>query len=65
VSLRQFLLALRARFRVFVVSLAAVVCAAALASFLMPKSYRATVSLLVDARDEQSMGEALRALALP
>lgn len=64
-SLRQFLLALRARFRVFAVSLAAVVCAAALASFLLPKSYRATVSLLVDARDEQSMGEALRALGLP
>jgi uncharacterized protein involved in exopolysaccharide biosynthesis len=65
VSLRQFLLALRARFRVFAVSLVAVVLAAALASCLMPKSYRATVSLLVDAKDEQSMGEALRALGLP
>jgi uncharacterized protein involved in exopolysaccharide biosynthesis len=65
VSLRQFLLALRARFRVFTVSLMAVVLAAALASLLMPKSYRATVSLLVDAKDEQSMGEALRALAVP
>lgn len=64
-SLRQFLLALRARFRVFVVSLVAVVLATALASFVMPKSYRATVSLLVDAKDEQSMGEALRALGLP
>ena len=61
-SLRQFLLALRARFRVFALSLVAVVLAAALASFLMPKSYRATVSLLVDSRDEQSMGEAMRAL---
>ena len=61
-SLRQFLLALRARFRVFAVALVAVVLAAALASFLMPKSYRATVSLLVDSRDEQSMGDALRAL---
>lgn len=64
-SLRQFLLALRARFGVFMVSLAAVVVAAMLASLLMPKSYRATVSLLVDAKDEQSMGEALRALGLP
>ncbi|HYL00559.1 MAG TPA: Wzz/FepE/Etk N-terminal domain-containing protein [Steroidobacteraceae bacterium] len=64
-SLRQFLLALRARFRVFAVSLATVVLAAALASFLMPKSYRATVSLLVNDRDEQSMGEGLRALGLP
>jgi len=65
VSPRQFLLALRARFRVFAVSLLAVVLAAAVASYLMPKSYRATVSLLVDAKDEQSMGEALRALGLP
>ena len=59
---RQFLLALRARFRVLALSLTAVVLAAALASFLLPKSYRATVSLLVDSRDEQSMGDALRAL---
>jgi uncharacterized protein involved in exopolysaccharide biosynthesis len=65
VSLRQFLLALRARFRVFAVALAAVVLAATAASLLMPKSYRATVSLLVDAKDEQSMGDALRALGLP
>ena len=65
-SLRQFLLALRARFRVFAVALVAVVLAAAVASCLMPKSYRATVSLLVDAKDEQSMGvDALRALGLP
>jgi protein tyrosine kinase modulator len=65
VSLRQFLLALRARFRVFAVSLAAVMLAATLASLMMQKSYRATVALLVDAKDEQSMGEALRALGLP
>ena len=65
-SLKQFLLALRARFRVFAVALAAVVLAAAVASCIMPKSYRGTVSLLVDAKDEQSMGvEALRALGLP
>jgi protein tyrosine kinase modulator len=65
-SLRQFLLALRARFRVFAVALIAVVLAAGVASYMMPKSYRATVSLLVDAKDEQSMGEAaLRALGLP
>lgn len=64
-TLRQFLLALRARFRVFAVAVAAVVLAAAVASFLMAKSYRATVSLLVDARDEQSMGEAVRSLGLP
>jgi uncharacterized protein involved in exopolysaccharide biosynthesis len=65
VSLRQFLLALRARFRVFAVSLAAVMLAATLASLMMQKSYRATVALLVDVKDEQSMGDALRALGLP
>jgi succinoglycan biosynthesis transport protein ExoP len=65
VSLRQFLFALRARFRVFALALAAVVLASTAASLLMAKSYRATVSLLVDAKDEQSMGDALRALGLP
>jgi uncharacterized protein involved in exopolysaccharide biosynthesis len=39
--------------------------AATLASFLMPRSYRATVSLLVDAKDEQSLGDALRPLLMP
>src|SRR5437762_14014514 len=39
--------------------------AATLASLMMPKSYRATVSLLVDTRDEQSLGDALRPLVLP
>lgn len=64
-SLRQFLWALRARRRVFVVALAAVVLAATLASLLMSKSYRATVALLVDAKDEQSLSDALRPLILP
>jgi uncharacterized protein involved in exopolysaccharide biosynthesis len=65
VSLRQFLGALRARHRVFVVALAAVVLAATLASLVMSKSYRATVALLVDAKDEQSLSDALRPLVLP
>jgi len=65
VNLRQFLLALRARFRMFALSLVAVVLAAAVASLVMPKSYRATVSLLVDSRNEQSMGEGLRELGMP
>lgn len=64
-NLRQFLRALRARSRVFVVALAAVVLAATVASLLMPKSYRASVSLLVDAKDEQSLSDALRPLLLP
>src|SRR2546429_445125 len=64
-NLRQLLRALRARRRVFVVALASVVLAATLASLMMPKSYRATVSLLVDTRDEQSLSDALRPLVLP
>jgi uncharacterized protein involved in exopolysaccharide biosynthesis len=64
-SLRQFLRALRARRRVFVVALVAVVLAATLASLMTRKSYRATVALLVDAKDEQSLSDALRPLVLP
>lgn len=64
-TLRQFLRALRARFGVFAVALVVVVLATVVATLVMPKSYRATASLLVDAKDEQSMGDALRALGLP
>ena len=64
-TLQQFLRALRSRFRVFVVVLATVVLATLAASLLMPKTYRSTVSLLVDAKDQQSMGDALRVLGLP
>lgn len=57
---RQFLLALRARFGAFAIVLAATVLAATVASLLLPKSYRATVSLMVDtARNEQSLGNVL------
>lgn len=55
-SLQQFLLALRARFWVFALSLTATVLAAAAVSLVLPKTYRATASLLVDAKEEQSMG---------
>jgi len=65
VSLQQFLLALRARFGVFATVLAATVLAAIVASLLLPKSYKATVSLLVDAKDEQSLSNVLRPLILP
>jgi len=61
----QFLLALRARFAVFAIMLAATVVAGTLASLLMPKSYKAMVSLLVDAKDEQSLNNPLRPLVLP
>lgn len=64
-NLHQFLLALRARFSTFFVALAAVMFAAAVASIVMPKSYRATVSLLVDTKDEQSLSDSMRQLILP
>ncbi|HZF18804.1 MAG TPA: chain length determinant protein EpsF [Burkholderiales bacterium] len=54
-SLQQFLLALRSRLGVFALALAATVLAATGASLLMPKTYRATASLLVDAKEEQSL----------
>ncbi len=37
----------------------ATVLAATVTSLLLPKSYRATVSLVVDARNEQSLGNVL------
>ncbi|HEY6720583.1 MAG TPA: chain length determinant protein EpsF [Burkholderiales bacterium] len=54
-SIHQFLLALRARFGIFATLLGATVLAATVVSFLLPKTYRATASLLVDANEEQSM----------
>jgi len=64
-SIQQFLLALRARFGGFGLALAATVLAATVTSLLLPKSYKATVSLLVDAKDEQSLSNVLRPLIAP
>ncbi len=64
-SVQQFLLALRARIGVCALVLAATVLAATLASLLMPKSYKAKVSLLVDAKEEQSLSNVLHPLVLP
>lgn len=58
-SVYQFLLALRARFGVFAMLLAATVLSATVASVLLPKTYRATTSLLVDAKNEQSLSNVL------
>ena len=52
-TLHQFLLALRGRFWVFASLLVATVAAAVIVTLLMPKTYEATVSLLLDNRDEQ------------
>ena len=64
-TIEQFLLALRGRFGAFAVVLLATVVVATLASLLLPKSYKASVALLVDAKDEQSLSNALRPLVLP
>jgi len=61
-DLKLFLLALRARFGVFAFLLFVTVAAATAVSFLLPKSYTATASLLVDAREEVSMGNSQRPL---
>jgi chain length determinant protein EpsF len=59
-NLGLFLSALRARLGVFAMVLAATILAATLVSLLLPKSYKATASLLVDAnRDEQSLSNVL------
>lgn len=57
----QFLLAMRARFGVFALALAATVVAATLLSLLLPKTYKATASLVVDMKNEQSLSNALDA----
>ena len=55
-SLHQYLLALRARFGVFALLVLATIAAATLVSLLLPKSFVATTSLLVDRKDDQSLG---------
>jgi chain length determinant protein EpsF len=54
-DLTQFLLALRARRKAFMLVFAATIIAAVAAALIMPKRYVATASVLVDARDEQMM----------
>src|SRR5882762_1983189 len=55
-NLDLFLSALRARLGMFALALAATILAATVVSLLLPKSYKATASILVDAnRDEQSL----------
>lgn len=56
-----FFLALRARFGVFVLALAATVLAASVLSLLLPKTYKATASLVVDVKEEQSISNVLDA----
>jgi len=64
-NLNLFLSILRARWGVFAVVLAITVVVAAAVSLVLPKSYRATASLLVDHKNEQSMSNALHPLLQP
>lgn len=61
-NLYQFLSALRARASLFAFLLLVTVLAATLVSLLLPRIYTATVSLLLDAKEEQSLSTALRPL---
>jgi succinoglycan biosynthesis transport protein ExoP len=51
----QFLLALRARRKAFVMVFAATIITAIAVALIVPKKYLASATLLVDARDEQTM----------
>lgn len=64
-TLQQFLRALRARYGVFLLVVAATLLAAAGTSVMLPKTYKAAVALLMDARNEQSLSSAQRPLILP
>jgi len=58
-NLTFLLSALRARYRIFFMILAVTVLATLLVTLLVPKTYVATVSLLIDGKDEQSMRSGL------
>src|SRR5688572_4393130 len=54
-DLNQFLLALRARRKAFAMVMAAVIVAALAVALVVPKRYVSTATILIDARDEQSL----------
>ncbi|HYG55509.1 MAG TPA: chain length determinant protein EpsF [Burkholderiales bacterium] len=54
-DLNQFLLALRARRKAFTLVMIATIVTAIAVALILPKRYVGTTSVLVDARDEQSM----------
>src|SRR4051812_41449648 len=57
-DLNQFILALKARRKAFFTVLAVTVFSAIVVSLIIPKRYDATATVLIDARDEQSMAPA-------
>jgi chain length determinant protein EpsF len=54
-DLNQFLLALRARRKAFIIAFCATVFTAIAVALIVPKKYVATATLMADARDEQTM----------
>ena len=58
-NIQQFLLALKGRLWVFLALLLATVVAAVAVTLALPKRYDASVALLVDNRDEQSLSGTL------
>jgi polysaccharide biosynthesis transport protein len=60
-----FLSALRARFGLFSLALGLTLATATVVSLLMPESFRATASLVVDTRQEQSISNSLDTLGSP
>jgi chain length determinant protein EpsF len=54
-DISQFLLALRARRKAFVIALAATIVTALAVALIVPKKYVATATVLVDWRDEQTL----------
>jgi chain length determinant protein EpsF len=54
-NLQQFMLALRARRKAFVLVLAAVITTAVAVALIVPKKYVASATVLMDARDEQTL----------
>jgi len=56
---------LRARFGLFALAVCATLVATAVVTLLLPKSYRATASVVVDRRDSQSLTDALNAFTSP
>lgn len=57
-NIQQVLISLRARPGIFILVLAATVLTTLVVSLVLPKSYVATVSLLLDSKDEQSLSNA-------
>lgn len=64
-DINQFLLALRARRKAFVMALLATIITAIAVALVLPKKYVAQTILLVDARDEQAITPARGVVSLP